>query len=144
MHATASSPVLIHTVLEAIRKQMCSDGQLAAVDLKLSGPIPSEPVFDTADEQTESTSISTRSQGGSQPADLVRKGELKEISWAKNPSPSQDTQSRSEDEYPRCRFDGSGWARSTQVDQTSDVGWLARNSRRRPRNCRWHMNFSAR
>ena len=53
MHATAFSPVLIHTVLEAIKKQICSDGQFAAVDLKLGGPIPSELVFDIADEQTE-------------------------------------------------------------------------------------------
>ena len=52
MHATAFSPVLIGTVLEGIKKQMCSDGQLAAVDLKLGEPIPSEPVFDIADEQT--------------------------------------------------------------------------------------------
>ena len=53
MHATAFSPVLIHTVLEAIKKQMCSDGQLAAVDLKMGERIPSELVVDIADEQTE-------------------------------------------------------------------------------------------
>ena len=46
MHATAFSPVLIHTVLEEMKKQMCSDGQLAAVDLKWRGPIPREHAFD--------------------------------------------------------------------------------------------------
>ena len=96
MHATAFSPVLIHTVLEAIKKQMW----YAAVDFKLGGPIPSELVFDIADEQTEkwcehfeeitgSTATSGPCQEGR--AQRNRSGEI-------DPSPSQGTQSRSEEE----------------------------------------------
>ena len=53
MHATAFSPVLIHTVLEEMKKQMCSDGQLAAVDLKWRGPIPREHAFDGRPRSTK-------------------------------------------------------------------------------------------
>ena len=138
MHATAFSPVLIHTVLEAIKKQMCSDGQLAAVDLKLGEPIPSELVVDIADEQTEKWCDATSRPGQEGRARRNLLGE-RSISITGHPEPK-----RRRDEYPLCWFDGTWWTRSTRVDQTSDAGWLAGNSRRRPRNCRWHMNFSAR
>ena len=60
------------------------------------------------------------------PADLVRKGELEEISWAKDPSPSQDTQSRSEEEM-NTHCAGSmglgGQGRPASTKRPMQAGW---------------------
>ena len=122
-----------------------SDGQLVAVDLKWCGPISSERLFDTADEETEkwcghfdeiTRSIATCSRRARSKKSLGRK---RSMFMTGHPEPK-----RRRDEYPLFQLDGSRWTTLTQVDQTSDVGCLVRNSRRRPRTCRWHMNFSAR
>ena len=52
MHATAFSPVLIDTVLGAIKKQMCFRRTALGCGLEVWWTDP-RPVFDIANEQTE-------------------------------------------------------------------------------------------
>ena len=84
MHATAFSPVLIDTVLGAVEKQMCSDGQLSAADLRslvdrclvnLSSTLQTSELRNGV-----STSTRSRSSATSRPD---QQGKLDEIAWAK-------------------------------------------------------------
>ena len=130
MHAADFSPLFISTVLGAVEKQMCSDGQLSAADLKFGGPFFSELVFDIADKRTEKwCEHFDEVTGAALPADLVKEastrkslGRKRSISPTRYPEPK-----RRREEYPLCRSDGSWWIRATQVEQTSDAGRLARN-----------------
>lgn len=84
--AAAYPPELVKTVLRALRQQLVEDGSISELELKTSGPVPSESIHKHFPDEVLQDAVRYYDDisGEELPPDLVEAGKQEELKWIRS------------------------------------------------------------